>query len=221
MDRDNTNDSGLYFDTELIKLTDIIKNNETVLKINNENVNYFTSIIDAKDLQTYSVNDYAWNRDLNQKHVEQIFNDLTKMETPHLIGTFKIIHNKRFEECYIFDGQHRSHAIKKKLAENKFDDINPWKMNITIEVYSIDCEKIEDSKIAEYLFCMANKVRVFDIKHLIDTYIQDIAKSFQNDTILGLGINKGQKNTCSKIFLKDLFNSLKLYFNPINRQTIN
>ena len=114
MDSDTKNDTIIYYDTELIKLTDIAKINETVIKINDENVNYFTSIIDAKDLHTYSVNDYSWNRDLNQKHVDQIFNDLSKMENPHLIGTFKIIHNKRFEESYIFDGQHRSHAIKKK-----------------------------------------------------------------------------------------------------------
>ena len=220
MDSDTKNDTIIYYDTELIKLTDIAKINETVIKINDENVNYFTSIIDAKDLHTYSVNDYSWNRDLNQKHVDQIFNDLSKMENPHLIGTFKIIHNKRFEESYIFDGQHRSHAIKKKIAENKFDSLHPWKINITIEVYSIDCEKIEDSKIAEYLFCMANKVRVFDINHLIDTYIQDIAKSFQKDIVLGSGINTGQNNTCNSIKIKDLFNSLKIHFNPVIRPTI-
>ena len=68
------------------------------------------------------------------------------MKTPHLIGTIKIIHNSRFQEYYIFDGQHRKEAIFKKLLENTFDNPNPGKMDITIEVYSIDCDKIENSK---------------------------------------------------------------------------
>jgi len=209
-----------YFDAEIIRLTDIPKKIESTLLINNETVEYFVSIIDAKDLQTYSINDYAWNRKLNQEHVDKIYNNLIKMENPHLIGTFKIIHNKRFEECYIFDGQHRRNAILKKLSQNKYDDVVPWSMDITIEVYSINCAKIENSKTAEHLFCMANNILVFDISQLIDTYIQDISKQFQDDVILGTGINKGIKNTCNSIFIKDLFNSLQRYFIPKTRPPI-
>ena len=84
-----------YFDAEIIRLTDIPKKIESTLYINNEIVEYFVSIIDAKDLQTYSINDYAWNRKLNQEHVDKIYSDLTKMENPHLIGTFKIIQREQ------------------------------------------------------------------------------------------------------------------------------
>ena len=59
-----------------------------------------------------------------QKHVDQIFNDLTKMENPHLIGTFKIIHNKRFEECYIFDETDKDD--KNKLLFNLTKKTHPF-----------------------------------------------------------------------------------------------
>jgi hypothetical protein len=204
-----------FFDTEIIRLTDIPKINKSSLVVNGKKVDYFVSIIDARELKTYSIRDFSWNRDLNRRHVDRIYDDLVNMEVPHLLGTIKIVHNTRYEDYCIFDGQHRKEAIFKRLAENKFDDPDPWTLSITIEVYSIDCEKIEDNETADYLFCMANKVRVFDIKkHSIDAYIQDITKAYQSDLQLSQTINTGVKNVCNKIFLKELFNSLKQYFNP-------
>jgi hypothetical protein len=208
-------DSDDFFDTEIIRITDIPKTSKSKLVINGEIVDYFVSVVDAKELKTYSIRDFSWNRDLNKEHVDKIYNDLVNMESPHLLGTIKIIHNTRYEDCCIFDGQHRKEAIFKKLSENKFDDPKKWAMLITIEVYSIDCEKIEESKIADYLFCMANKVRIFDVKkEVIDTYLQDIIKAYESDPILSRTINEGVNNVCNKIHRKDLFNSFQKYFKP-------
>jgi hypothetical protein len=210
-----------FFEAEMTRITDVPKISQSKLNINGEEVNYFVSIIDARELKTYSIRDFAWNRDLNQKHVDKIYNDLVKMEVPHLLGTIKIVHNKRYEDCCIFDGQHRKDAIFKRLSENKFNDQHPWTLPITIEVYTIECEKIEESETADYLFRMANKVRVFDLKkHSIDAYVQDIVRAYENDPQLSQTVNKGVNNVCNKIFLKDLFNSLKLYFNPARRVPI-
>ena len=211
----------IFFDTENISIDDIPKIYESKLVINDETVDYFIGIVDAKELKTYSVRDYSWNRNLNENHVKQIYKDLNKMKTPHLIGTIKIIHNSRFQEYYIFDGQHRKEAIFKKLSENKFDDPDPWKMNVTIEVYTIDCEKIEDSKTAEHLFYMANKVRAFDVKKdTIDKYIQNICNLFEEDLFFKPFINKGVNKSSFKIFSKDLFNNLTSHFNPKKRLQI-
>jgi len=204
-----------FYDTETIKITDIPKTSRSKLVINGETVDYFVSVIDAKELKTYSIRDFSWNRDLDKEHVQKIYDDLVKMESPHLLGTIKIIHNSRYEDCCVFDGQHRKEAIFKRLSENKFDDPKKWGITITIEVYSINCEKIEDSQTADYLFRMANKVRVFDMKkEIIDTYIQDIVKAYESDPLLSRTINQGVNNVCNKIFIKDLFNSFQKYFKP-------
>jgi hypothetical protein len=212
-------DTEKYYDIESsTSIMDITRIYDTQLIINNETVEYFIGIVDAKELITYEVRDYSWNRDLDQDHVKKIYKDLNKMENPHLIGTIKIIHNKRFQENYIFDGQHRKEAIFKRLSDCKYDDVKQWKMNVTLEIYSIDCKTIEESKTAEHLFKMANKVRAFDVKtDTINKYIQTICKQFEEDSFFKLFVNKGVNKSIVKIFPKDLFNNLTLHF-KINKR---
>jgi hypothetical protein len=105
-----------------------------------ENTEYEKYICDSK-LLIENIKSWAYNRKVDEQHVNAIFKQLESMSMPHLIGSIKLVKDKLTNSLTLLDGQHRVMAL------TKFER----SINIEVDVYISE----DDIEIHE-LFMKAN-----------------------------------------------------------------
>ena len=186
------------------------------LEIEGIPVNYSIALSNPRDLIRFA-KPYTWNRPINSDHVNEITKDLKKMQTPFLLGTFKIIHNPKTGELMIYDGQHRFQGIKNVLTE---DPEHNCKTPITLEIYSIHCEDgIEKCPVAKKLFELANKTYNFDKQvDRINSYIEEITNAFVSDPLFKSNI--ADSDYRPKISKSHVYQNLLQRFKPTVKPSV-
>jgi hypothetical protein len=126
------------------------------------------------------IDNWAFNRKLNEQHVNNIVNDLKSQQTPHLMGTIKTIREPN-TMMRIVDGQHRYTAVKRILEE----DVNMvWNINLIVEEYTVDDIS---GDVAINIYKNANKnlnVRVEDLPDIrVMEFVNLLAKKFPSGII--------------------------------------
>jgi hypothetical protein len=155
------------------------------------------------DIDTFvdEFNVWAFNRKLNEAHVDKLYNDLCEQTVPHLMGTIKVVkdQNGNFQ---VIDGQHRLQAAKRFRADHGHK-----KMTIYVEAYHVDSI---DSCVVFDLFKMANSNLNISVADDLNMFVIELVTRLANHHILGKGIvdkNDGRVNKprISKKALYELF----------------
>lgn len=149
------------------------------------------------------LNVWAFNRKLNQEHVDAIYNDFIKQKHPHLIGSIKLVHDQQKDDFQIIDGQHRLAMINKYIQEGHTTSVN-----VFIEIYHV--QSLNDPNVFK-LFKMANTNLNVTVEDDVNVHIAEIVNALAEDPELRKGIidkNDGRVNR-PKISKKDLYEVLK------------
>jgi hypothetical protein len=184
------------------------------LYINGQDVLYNLATSTVRNLIAHA-QPYAWNRPVNEDHVNIMESELKAMKKPHLIGTIKILNclNKYF----IYDGQHRFRAIKNILKDDL--DMN-WDMDISLEIYFIEEPDIENSAVAKYLFESANKTYSFDkARDSEDNYLKEFVNEIVKDPFFKDLIKEEICNR-PRISKGDFYKEFRKHYLPKTRITI-
>jgi hypothetical protein len=156
-----------------------------------------------------AVENWAFNRILDEAHVDKIHKDIVAMKYPHLIGSIKIIQDAAGKKR-IIDGQHRLSAIRKIMQT---DIEMKWpSMQIMIEVYHVP--DVNDSDEAIMLYHNANKNLNVKEDDMPKAVFKDLMNAIVADPFFkGKVVDKDLVYKPS-IAKKVLHDSFKLYFKP-------
>jgi hypothetical protein len=163
-------------------------------------------VCDARELVD-NVETWAFNRNLNMEHVEDIYNDLRLMEIPHFMGSVKILSDNK-GNYKICDGMHRFNAIKKILET---DIENKWNMDILVEIYSVDDLNGTD---AISFYQKANKNLNVTIEDQPEINIMSIVNGLCAQDIFRCCIVDKDKVNRPRISKKALYEQFKKYYTP-------
>jgi hypothetical protein len=145
---------------------------------------------------------WAFNRKLNDEHVNNLFKVLCEQTNPHFMGTIKVVKDTK-NVCQIIDGQHRLEAIK--MLKKEYPKKN---MTIYVEVYHVD--RI-DNNIVHELFKMANSNLNISIQDDLNIFVIELVNKLAENPNLKNGIvdkNDGRINR-PRISKKTLYEALK------------
>jgi hypothetical protein len=149
------------------------------------------------------LNIWAFNRRVNNEHVQSICDDLLKQQHPHLIGTIKAVFDAESDEMRVIDGQHRIEALQKYFDINRIRDVN-----VILEVYYVDDINSPD---VYMLYKKANANLNVSVDDDVNVHLSDIVNALSNDPRLSKGIvdkNDGRVNR-PRISKKQLFEAFK------------
>lgn len=99
---------------------------------------------------TPNVQNWAYNRKVDMKHVDTIFGHLKDMKHPHLIGSLKLVRDTEKDTLTLLDGQHRVMALLRLMEEDA-----QISLDIEVDVYNIANIEKSDIELHE-LFLKAN-----------------------------------------------------------------
>jgi hypothetical protein len=157
-----------------------------------------------------NIHDYVYNNKINDKHVENIYNDILQDEDKIIIGCFSVIQCDREDnKLYLIDGHHRRQALLKILQNNK-DNIYIDSISIEIKLYHV--EKLNSDKTFN-LYKKINNVKPYMIKTNEDV-IREITEKLVNYTNFNkcLKICPDNKTKCNfPYFNRNEFVSLLSY----------
>jgi hypothetical protein len=148
---------------------------------------------------------WAYNRKLNDEHVLNIYNEIVKNKSPHLMGTIKVVKDAA-NNFQVIDGMHRM-ACLKMYMQNKMKQ----KINVFLEIYHV--ESLKDPFVFE-LFKIANSNMNLTIEDDVDTHLVKIIDALASNPFLKNGIidkNDGRVNR-PRISKKELYEAFKLHF---------
>lgn len=148
---------------------------------------------------------WAYNRKLNDEHVLNIYNEIVKNKSPHLMGTIKVVKDAA-NNFQVIDGQHRL-ACLKMYMQNKMKQ----KINVFLEIYHV--ESLKDPIVFE-LFKIANSNLNLTIDDDVDTHLAKVIDALASNPFLKNGIvdkNDGRVNR-PRISKKELYEAFKLHF---------
>ncbi len=164
------------------------------------NVKYYST--DARDFIP-NIKLWSTQRSVNQEHVQDLIKNLKTHNSPHFIGTFKIIRDKEGNKRLI-DGQHRYYAIKKIMSEN-----SKFNMNLIVELYETDHL---DSERSINLFQEANSclnVSKNDMPNILaNNIIKNLSIRFKGMII---DVKDGKRCNRPRINKRELYLKLKTY----------
>jgi hypothetical protein len=146
---------------------------------------------------------WSFNRNLNQEHVDNIYNGLCCQKNPHLIGTIKVIRDE-LNDMKVIDGQHRLQALKMYIEthENKT-------FSLFIEIYNVP--SLNDTVVFD-LFKLANTNLNINVEDDLNVFVADLVNKLAEDNNLSRGIidkNDGRVNR-PRISKKELYEALKV-----------
>lgn len=150
------------------------------------------------------LNVWAFNRKLNETHVEDIYNEFIKQRHPFLMGSIKVVKDES-NVFQVIDGQHRLAMIRKYIDAGYRTPVN-----VFIEVYHV--ETMKDPVVFE-LFKMANKNLNVSVEDDVNIHLTKVVDALIVDSELVKGIidkNDGRVNK-PKISKKNLYEALKTH----------
>lgn len=151
-----------------------------------------------------NVTGWAYNRNIDMVHVENIKKDLLNMNFPHLIGSFKIV--KTMDDSQspkLLDGHHRKAALDLILHENdQFD------MDIDVDVYYVSDVDQCDQEIRE-LFIKANSNRNVDAKDIPDILVMLVVEKMIQRWPKNIKVDDNKGAMRPNITKRDLVSHLK------------
>lgn len=148
------------------------------------------------------LNVWAFNRKLNEEHVNNLYNDFVKHRYPHFIGNIKVVMDEE-NNCQIIDGQHRLAVIRKYIDEGHKAVIETY-----IDVYHVQSLTHPD---VFTLFKMANTNLNVTVEDDVNMHIAEVVDALATDPELYKGIidkNDGRVQK-PKIAKKELYELLK------------
>lgn len=148
------------------------------------------------------MNVWAFNRKLNQDHIDEMYNVFIQQKNPHMMGTIKVVRTK-IDEIRVIDGQHRLSMVKKYIDEGHTSPVN-----VFVEVYHVD--SLEHPVVFK-LFKMANTNLNVSVEDDVNMHIVNLVNALANDKVLGKGIidNNDGKVRHPRISKKHLYELLK------------
>ena len=172
-----------------------------------------TSVFDGIKLSLYKfdisticneLDIWAYNRRLNENHVNEIYKNLCEQKFPHLMGTIKVVKDNN-DNIQVIDGFHRSECLKRYNANN------PGKsLTVFLEIYHV--ESIQSPVVFD-LFKIANANLNLTAEDDVNLYLAKVVDDLISDPDLSQGIvnrNDGRVNR-PRISKKDLYESLKAH----------
>jgi hypothetical protein len=121
---------------------------------------------------------WAFNRKLNEEHVQKIYQQLCVQNIPYLMGSIKAIRD-RDNNFQVIDGQHRLEALRLFTTNNK------QSVPIIVEIYDVPSV---DTDIVLELFKMANNNLNLSIEDDVDIVIKGLVSKLMKDGQLHKGI---------------------------------
>jgi hypothetical protein len=161
------------------------------------------------------VDNWAFNRNVSEVHIESIKRDILGMEKPHLLGSIKLVRHVHLDEFRVIDGQHRLLAIRDILEK---DETMEWDMCVLVEVYEVN--DLNDPNVIDLYLKANNNLNVKD-DDKPDTHLISIINTLCSDQILGSGIidvDDNKKINKPRITKKGLFEAFKEYYHPTFKQ---
>lgn len=145
---------------------------------------------------------WAFNRNLNDEHVQKIYDDLCSQKHPHLMGSVKAVKDDR-NNLQVIDGQHRLEALR--MFVNDYTD-KP--ISVCVELYHVSSIH---SDVVFDLFRIANNNLNVAVEDDVNMMIATLVNRLVDDPELGRGIvdkNDGRVNR-PRISKKALYEELK------------
>lgn len=106
-------------------------------------------IADAREFTNHTKN-WAFNRDIDESHVQRLKEDLESSPNPYFVGTFKLGIDPN-NNIRLLDGQHRHCALRRIITSN-----SKFNMKLILEVYSVS--NVNDGVDTFVLFSRCNNV---------------------------------------------------------------
>lgn len=133
---------------------------------------------------------WAFNRKLDDEHVQSLYNAILQHKAGHFMGTIKMIKddNNVFK---VIDGQHRLQALK-TYYDNHVN--NPLHISIYVEIYHL--HSLDDEIVFE-LFKIANNNLNVKAEDHVNMFFVDLVNALMRDSELCQGIidkNDGKVN---------------------------
>lgn len=148
-----------------------------------------------------NIHDFVFNNKIDDKHVDNIYNEILQDEDKIIIGCFSVIQcDEEDNKLYLIDGHHRRQALLKILNNNQ-DSIYIDSISIEIKLYHV--EKLNSDKTFN-LYKKINNVKPYMIKTNEDVIREIIDKL----------VNYTNFNKCLKICAD---NKIKCNFPYVNR----
>lgn len=97
-----------------------------------------------------NVQNWAYNRKVDMKHVTALYEQLREMKHPHLIGSLKLVRDMEKDTLTLLDGQHRVMALLRLMEADAFVTLD-----VEVDVYNIANIEKSDIELHE-LFLKAN-----------------------------------------------------------------
>lgn len=150
-----------------------------------------------------NVTGWAYNRNIDESHVENIKECVLSMEYPHLIGSFKIVcSNDGTQPPKLLDGHHRKMAIERLLHENDVFD-----MDVDVDVYYID--DVENDNMVRDLFIKANNNRNVNPSDIPDILVMMVVDKMLQKWPKNIKVDERKGARRPNITKRDLVKHLK------------
>lgn len=158
-------------------------------------------LCDFKDICP-NIENWAYNRKVDQCHVDAIYSNLKKMKHPHLIGAIKCVMDKASKSLILVDGQHRIIALTKLAEEDETVSVK-----IEVDVYYIDDIRNNDDEILD-LFMKANNNRNVSMEDIPEKKIMEVVEKMIKRWPNNIKTTDGNAYK-PNITKRDLYNALK------------
>lgn len=150
---------------------------------------------------------WAFNRVVNEEHVNNMHLNLLKQKHPHFMGTIKAIMDNDNDTLQITDGQHRLHVMNKYFN----GDVEVKDFKVLVEVYHVP--SIDDPIVFE-LYRIANLNLNVKMEDDVNMFLAQVVNALAADPSLSKGIvdrNIGKVNK-PRIAKKQLYEHFKEHF---------
>lgn len=151
---------------------------------------------------------WAFNRVVNEEHVNSMHMNLLKQKHPHFMGTIKAIMDDDNDTLQITDGQHRLHVMNKYFNDSN-EEVKDFK--VLVEVYHVP--SINDPVVFE-LYRIANLNLNVKVEDDVNMFLAQVINALASDPVLSKGIvdqNAGRINK-PRISKKQLYEHFKEHF---------
>lgn len=145
---------------------------------------------------------WAFNRNLNDEHVQKIYDGLCSQKKPHLMGSVKVVKDDK-NNLQVIDGQHRLEALRMFI-----NDYTDKTISVFVEMYHVSSIH---SDVVFDLFKIANNNLNVAVEDDVNMMIATLVNRLAEDPELERGIvdkNDGRVNR-PRISKKALYEEFK------------
>ena len=171
-----------------------------------EDIAYSKYVCDFRKIAP-NVQNWAYNRKVDMKHVDNLFSHLTEMKHPHLIGSLKLVRDTATDTLTLLDGQHRVMAMLKLMQHDPH-----VKMDVEVDVYNIANIETSDIELQE-LFLKANNNRNVLVDDLPEKKVIEIINKMIEIWPQNIKTKDDKGAIKPNVTKKELYEHLKQRFN--------